>query len=314
MNFATVVLLLSLVVPFVPSAPMNGFVVDETGLLTATDVAQINDDIKALSDSGAGQIGVLLTNDLRGKTRAELAVDVFKAWGIGYGDRGATGKGRGVLILLKPAFPDRGVKIEVGRDLEGRLNDGKVGELLRQAIPYFRESRYAQGLRYLIFALGPEMRVEQAEVDAPILPAKSADNGGILLPILAALIVAGALVWVFVAFRRRRKRDIEELASPPSMHWRPVTVDRRTGAIEPVTAVNAPIVVINEEAPRQRRGWSVNDDASAPSYTPSPSYESPSPSPSYESSSTSSFSSSFDSGSSFGGGGDSGGAGADSSF
>jgi uncharacterized protein len=146
-------------------------VLDEAKVLGGGHVDLLNQRIQAISDRGAGQIGVLLTNDLRGKSRNELAPEVFRAWGIGYGDRGPTGRGRGVLILVKVAQPDRGVRIEVGRDLEGRLNDGKTGEIMRSAIPSFREGSWYEGLSGLVDLLGAEMIAEANAVGAPVAPA-----------------------------------------------------------------------------------------------------------------------------------------------
>src|SRR2546421_171929 len=136
-----------------PPAPARGFILDEVGALSVGEREVLNRQIKAISDRGAGQVGILLTDDLRGKTRNQLAPEVFKAWGIGYGDRGATGRGRGVLILAKVHPPDRGVRVEVGQDLEGRLTDGKVGAITRDSIPDFAAGRWHDGLVRMVYSL-----------------------------------------------------------------------------------------------------------------------------------------------------------------
>jgi len=72
----------------------------------------------------------------------EYAVKMFENGGRGIGDKG---KDNGLLIVV--AVQDRGVRIEVGYDLEQFIPDGFAGETIRQAIaPEFRQGRYGPGL------------------------------------------------------------------------------------------------------------------------------------------------------------------------
>ncbi|MFC5404951.1 TPM domain-containing protein [Cohnella soli] len=81
--------------------------------------------------SGTAQVGVVTVKSLKGKTLEEVAVDRFRAMGLG-------GKERNDGVLLLYDAETRHVRIEVGYGLEGRIPDGKAGAILDQ---YFVPNR-----------------------------------------------------------------------------------------------------------------------------------------------------------------------------
>src|SRR6185436_14089890 len=74
--------------------------------------------------------------------------------------------------LLVVAKAEHEVRIEVGRGLEGTLNDARAGRIIRDVIvPEFREQRFYEGIRKGIeaihAALGGEYGATEREVPVP---------------------------------------------------------------------------------------------------------------------------------------------------
>ncbi len=99
----------------------------------------INTNEQLYSKTGA-QIVVATLNSLGGNSEQEIAVQLFRKWGIGSEE-----KNNGVLMLIAPN--EQRLWIEVGYGLEGALPDGKVGEIRdKQIFPYFKENDYNTGI------------------------------------------------------------------------------------------------------------------------------------------------------------------------
>lgn len=270
-----------------PAAPEHGrFVRDVAGLLSGEEVARLEALAEEVDKAGVGQLGILVTGDLYGRAdRKELASDVFKEWGIGH--KRSRGRDDGVLILLKAMQPERGVKIEVGYDMEGRLNDGKVGAMSRAAVPSFQAGAWGAGLHQIASAIAAEMHAEGA---APKRADDDVSTGGIVAVVMGGVLLALSFYWFM---KRKRKKAEPEPTPYVSPVWLP--------ASQPYTP-----------SPYQPSAYPPS------SYTPparrDPEPSTPSTSSSWSDSSSSSDSGSSDSGSSWGGssgGSDSGGGGFD---
>ncbi|SCG82742.1 hypothetical protein DW1_1169 [Proteiniborus sp. DW1] len=86
------------------------------------------------------QIVVATLNSLNGNSEQEIAVQLFRKWGIGSKE-----KNNGVLMLIVPN--EQILWIEIGYGLEGALPDGKVGEIRdKQMFPHFKEKDYNTGI------------------------------------------------------------------------------------------------------------------------------------------------------------------------
>jgi uncharacterized protein len=119
--------------------PVNDF----ANVIDAESEAEIERRILAL-EQASGDIVVVATIDTfapDADIRA-YAVRMFENRGRGIG---AKGKDNGVLILL--AVKDRGVRVEVGYDVEQFITDGFSGEVSRDDMrPYFARGEYGPGL------------------------------------------------------------------------------------------------------------------------------------------------------------------------
>lgn len=115
-------------------------VYDKAGVLNAEQEKLLEDYLIAFDDSTSNQIAIVLIKTLDGGSIEEVAVETYRAWGIG-----TSTNNNGVLILA--AIDDRKIKIEVGYGLEGAIPDAIAGSIIRNDIaPRFREGDYYHGL------------------------------------------------------------------------------------------------------------------------------------------------------------------------
>lgn len=86
------------------------------------------------------QIFILTINSLNGEDITDYSMRVAEAW-----KAGQKKQDNGVIILM--AKNDHKIRIEVGYGLEGLLPDITASNIVRKVIiPYFKESRYSDGL------------------------------------------------------------------------------------------------------------------------------------------------------------------------
>ncbi|WIV11317.1 TPM domain-containing protein [Proteiniborus sp. MB09-C3] len=159
----------------------------------------INTNEQLYSETGA-QIVVATLNSLNGNSEQEIAVQLFRKWGIGSEE-----KNNGVLILVAPN--EKRLWIEVGYGLEGALPDGKVGEIRdKNMFPYFKENDYntsiLKGFDAILSVVANEYDIERPD------SSKSQGNyddydeyystGIGIKPIV---IVIGIIIFLFIDFR-----------------------------------------------------------------------------------------------------------------
>ena len=168
--------------------PVNDF----AGVIDATSAAELDRRIRVLEKATPAHDAVVVVTV---KTIApygtveEYAVRLFEQAGIGQAK-----EDNGLLILL--AQTERQVRIEVGYDLEGIVNAGYAGEVIRQQmLPAFRNGDYGGGLlagatriinkiaerRGVTLTDVPATAVQEDTAEAPLLPT--------LVPILLLLII-----------------------------------------------------------------------------------------------------------------------------
>ena len=64
--------------------PRGQWALDRTGKVSASTLATLNHLASALDLSGAGQLGVLVTDGTRGHNPRDFATGVFNSWGVGH--------------------------------------------------------------------------------------------------------------------------------------------------------------------------------------------------------------------------------------
>ena len=133
----------------------TGYVVDPAGVIGAPEAARISAVAARLDKAGVAQIAVAAVSDLGGMDRKQYANELFQKWKLGHGAK--ADDGLLILILAGPAG-HRGLKVEVGYGLEGRLPDGKVGALIDQAAgPSMRAGQFGKAAAALVERLAAEI-------------------------------------------------------------------------------------------------------------------------------------------------------------
>ena len=120
--------------------PLTGRVVDQTGTLSASEIASLTQKLRDFEDSKGSQIAVLIVPTTQPETIEQFSIRVADAWKVGRKkiDDGA------ILVIAKN---DRHLRIEVGYGLEGALTDATSRRIIDEVIaPRFRSGDFAGGI------------------------------------------------------------------------------------------------------------------------------------------------------------------------
>ncbi|HEX6103233.1 MAG TPA: TPM domain-containing protein [Alphaproteobacteria bacterium] len=185
-----------------PECPdLTGRVVDQAGLLSERDQAELEAALARFEEASSAQIVVATLASLQGLPIEDYGYQLGREWGIGQ-----AGEDNGALLIVAP--DEREVRIEVGYGLEGELTDAQSRTIIETRIlPHFRQGDFAAGIKAgvatMIATLGgsydpalPPVALQDRE------PAPSPIPLAVALPILALLF----LNRVLGRGRRRRSR------------------------------------------------------------------------------------------------------------
>ena len=120
--------------------PLSGQVVDQTGTLSAGDIASLTQTLKDLETRKGSQVAVLIVPTTDGEAIEQYSLRVAEAWKIGRKkiDDGA------LLVIAKN---DRRLRIEVGYGLEGALTDATTKRIIDEDItPKFKAGDFGGGV------------------------------------------------------------------------------------------------------------------------------------------------------------------------
>jgi uncharacterized protein len=120
--------------------PLSGRVVDQTGTLSAGDIASLTQKLKDLETRKGSQVAVLIVPTTQPETIEQFSIRAAEAWKVGRKkiDDGA---------LLVVAKDDRKLRIEVGYGLEGSLTDVTANRIINEIIvPKFRTGDFSGGI------------------------------------------------------------------------------------------------------------------------------------------------------------------------
>jgi uncharacterized protein len=120
--------------------PLSGQVVDQTGTLSAGDIASLTQTLRDLETRKGSQVAVLIVPTTDGEAIEQYSLRVAEAWKIGRKkiDDGA------LLVIAKN---DRRLRIEVGYGLEGALTDVTSKRIIDEDItPKFKAGDFAGGV------------------------------------------------------------------------------------------------------------------------------------------------------------------------
>ncbi len=173
--------------------PLTGRVVDQTGTLSASDIASLTQKLKDLETRKGSQVTVLILPTTAPETIDQYSIRVAEAWKIGRKriDDGA------ILVVAKN---DRKLRIEVGYGLEGSLTDVAARRIIDEIIvPKFRTGDFSGGIsagvgRIIAVIDGEPLPAPRPEASHSVDPGWL-DHFDPLNPfLLFALIIVGGIV------------------------------------------------------------------------------------------------------------------------
>jgi uncharacterized protein len=125
-----------------PNLPaLTGRIVDQAGLLSQADRAEIETMLRELEGKSSDQVVVYTTRSLQGYEIEDFGVRLARHWRIGQ-----AGTNNGIVLIVAPT--ERKVRIEVGRGLEGQMTDLMSGLIIRNGIlPAFRRGDFPSGIK-----------------------------------------------------------------------------------------------------------------------------------------------------------------------
>ncbi|MFW3146382.1 MAG: TPM domain-containing protein [Thermoplasmatota archaeon] len=144
-------ILFIIAVPSSAYPKLEYYVTDQVGVLTESDIYDIEDIcIEAHKEKGV-EMAVLIVNTTEPDDITMYAVKTFEESGIGQ-----KGKDNGLLLLISVSKKEW--RIEVGYGLEGVLTDILVNQIAQEhLVPFLEVGNYYEGILYTMAFLGREI-------------------------------------------------------------------------------------------------------------------------------------------------------------
>jgi len=165
----------------VPKKP-KAWVNDYTNTLPADELAHLESQIQAFTDSTGHQLAVVMEQSLEGDDLFDYSQRLAEAWGIGSKEHN-----NGILLYI--ALEDRALRIHVGYGLEGLVTDALSKRIIERTLkPRFQEGQYSEGIHEAVALL--IMAASGEKVDLP--------GGNKELPLWAIALILALIVGIFV--------------------------------------------------------------------------------------------------------------------
>lgn len=161
-------------------------VTDQTGTLTAAQIAELETQLVALEARKGSQLAVLIISSTGSDTIENFSLSVAEKNKLG---RNKTDDG----LLLLIAKDDRKARIEVGYGLEGAVPDALASRIIREYLtPKFRQGDFFGGIRDSLDAL-------KKLVDGEILPEPMTSDAYIEDDLIPSFVVTAFLTFFFAS-------------------------------------------------------------------------------------------------------------------
>lgn len=131
----------------IPQVQQDVYVYDEDNIIDDTVEQEINALLIQLEEQTGAEVAVVTVESLLGKEIEDYSIELANTLGIGKKD-----EDNGVLLLISRS--DERVRLEIGKGLEGCLNDSKCGRMLdNYFVPYREEDEYSEGTKKTVEAV-----------------------------------------------------------------------------------------------------------------------------------------------------------------
>lgn len=199
--------------PVIP--PPTGLVNDFAHVLDSGSIqrmTRIAEDVRAKS---RGEIAVVTLPDLGGRDVADVALDIGRTWKVGkIGNPGDPTRNAGAVILLVPKETNSDNRgrcfVLTGQGTEGFITDATAAEICREALPSFINKDYASGLELITLRTAQRFAGEfNFTLDTtlvPALPPASEPRSGGGFPPQLFFIIFVVIVMILQSLARRGGR------------------------------------------------------------------------------------------------------------
>jgi len=205
---------------FVPPSPApDGFIADVPAVLQADAKAALNTRIRAIQDSGYGDIGIAILPSIGDFQPFEVGLAIYRTWRIGRVDAiGSARRDLGVLLLIVPKelAPDQKGQcwITTGTGAEGIITDAVSGRICTERIiPFLKTKDYAAALSAGVEAIAERLHGDAGLADSSEATAQPIDEPvdepaprGRWWKLLGSLGLLGGGLAAIPFWRRRRPR------------------------------------------------------------------------------------------------------------
>lgn len=179
----------------IPTAQENIYVYDQDNIIDDDVENNLNQMLTELEGKTEVEFAVVSVESLLNKSIEDYSNSLFNTLGIG-----KKGKDNGLLLLFSRS--DERVRIEVGRGLEGFLNDAKCGRILDDYfVPYREEDEYTKATELTVNAL-LNVLAEEYEIDIQgmetYLPVEDTSGDG--LPLWVWIIIIAIIVSIVICY------------------------------------------------------------------------------------------------------------------
>ena len=191
----------------IPSATSDFYVNDFAGVFTEAEKAELMTNAINLANEHNGiQVVVTTVKSLEGDAVENYAYRMYNEYAIGKDDMG-------LLILL--STEDRQIRVEVGKAMEGYINDAKAGRFMdKYAIPYLKNNKFNEGLISLQQAFITEIKScvtsEQTTEKNPSIE-NNIDWGAVIFTILIVA-ASGGIIWLIIFIMNKARKNKREKA------------------------------------------------------------------------------------------------------
>lgn len=180
----------------IPAVEKDVYIYDQDNIIDNDVEKKLNSMLIELEQKTEVEFAVVSIKSLLGRSIEDYANNLFNTLGIG-----KKGKDNGVLLLFSRS--DSRVRLEIGRGLEGCLNDSKCGRILDDYfVPYREKDEYTKAteltVQAVLNALAEEYEIDIDGLDKSAVTEDSEMSEGdigflIFFLILIAVIVAVAI-------------------------------------------------------------------------------------------------------------------------
>lgn len=150
----------------IPEVKKDVYVYDEDDIIEDDIEDKINTLLVQLEEKTSAEIAVITVESLLGKEIEDYSYELANTLGIGKAD-----EDNGVLLLISKS--DTKVRLEIGKGLEGCLNDSKCGRILdNYFVPYREKDEYSEGtyktIEAVVSVVAQEYEITIDDIDSSI--------------------------------------------------------------------------------------------------------------------------------------------------